>query len=64
MRDVLLGANPQLLEDELCPLLHIRSLSCSKENKIKSVHLHAALTAFQLGAYTVRGWFWSEVLVN
>lgn len=45
-------------------LFYTFTLSYSDKNKIKSAHLYAALTAFQMGAYTDRGWFWSEVLVN
>lgn len=45
-------------------LFYTSALSYSDKNKIKSAHLYAALTAFQAGACTDRGWFWSEVLVN
>lgn len=45
-------------------LFYTLTLSYSDKNKIKSAHLYGALTAFQVGAYTDRGWFWSEVLVN
>lgn len=57
MRDVLHGAAPQRLEHELCPFSDTFSLSHPDKNKIKSAHLYAALTAFQVGAYTGRGWF-------
>lgn len=45
-------------------LFYTFALSGSDKNKIKSAHLHAALTAFQAGAYMDRGWFWSESRVN
>lgn len=64
MRDILHAATPQLLKDELCPFLHVLSLSRPDKNKIKSAHLYAMLTAFQVGAYTDCGWFWIEGLVN
>lgn len=45
-------------------LFNTFTLSYSDKNKIKSAHLYAVLTAFQVGAYMDRGWFWREVLVN
>lgn len=45
-------------------LFYAFALSYPDKNKIKSAHLYAVMTAFQVRAYTDRGWFWSEVLVN
>lgn len=45
-------------------LFYTFTLSYSDKSKIKSAHLYGVLTAFQVGAYMDRGWFWSEVLVN
>lgn len=63
-RDVLPGATPLRLEDELCPL-STRSLSLAP-TKTRSCLLicTSCFTAFQAEAYTDRGWFWSKVLVN
>lgn len=64
MRDVLHGATPQLLKHELCPFsTRSRSLTQTK-TRLGLLIPYDVLTAFQVGAYTGRGWFWSEVLVN
>lgn len=59
------AATPPLLKHELWPFSYTSALSHPDKNKIKSAHLYAALTAFQVWASADCGWFWSEQpLVN